>query len=180
MSKEKFFKELIAELVSSGEISGSAYSILLMKGEELGLTKTAVDLLIKLEQGQNTDKEASVGEPKAEVAGAGKKQPESFFDNSEYEFTSAITRGGSILTPDKIIVSATSVPFKKRNKYLINTDTISIPIKNVASIEIDTSILGSDIIIKSYGAGRIEGKKFTKTDALEIKRLIEQRQASLK
>ena len=65
---------------------------------------------------------------------------------------------------------------KKRNKYLINVDSISIPISKISSVELDSSLWGTDIIIKSVGAGEIIGKKFTKSDAKEIRRLIQEKQ----
>lgn len=165
MSKERIYKELIIQMSKDGEITSSEYKILLEKGEELGFDKQTVDLLIKMELLDFSENNYS--------------------DNSETEkrdtyethtFKSAITRGGAILTPDIIVIDNDSVTYKKRNKYLINVDSLTVPISKISSIELDTSIWGTDIRIKTFGAGEIIGLKFTKSDAKKIKKLIQERQ----
>jgi|GEM_PF-786220 len=94
-----------------------------------------------------------------------------------YKFSSAITRGGSIIRPDVIEIDSQSVTYKKRNSYLINSDTISIPLKQVSSIKIDTSIIGTTITIEGTGRSKITAVKFSKSDASKIKRIIERLQA---
>lgn len=167
MSKEKIFKELIASMAEDGEISSSEYAILIEKGKDLGLAQRTVDLLIKLELAETSSHRF-------------KDDKENDFLESdevgEYVFKSAITRGGSILIPDRIIIDDNTVTYKKRNKHLINVDSISVPISKISSVELDTSIWGTDIIIKTFGAGEIVGRKFTKSEAKEIKRLIQERQ----
>ena len=168
MSKEKLFQEIIAEMAKDGNIKPSEYAILLEKGKSLGIGQSTLDLLIKMElAGQESirlDKERFIqGDASAEF-------------KTEYTFKSAITRGGSILTPDIITVSQYKVSYKKRNKNFINVDTICIPISKISSVEIDSSILGTKLIIKSFGAGKIEANKFTKSDSLKIKKLILERQ----
>lgn len=61
---------------------------------------------------------------------------------------------------------------RKRNKYLINVDSIVISIKKIASVSVDAKIWDADIYINSYGAGLIEGKNFTIKDARKIQNLI--------
>jgi hypothetical protein len=169
MAKEQIFKDLLKVLVQGGPLNDVQYNILLEKGAEIGFNKQAVDLLIQLEQldsgNQPVAQPSQYHSPEKPIA-----------DNNEYEFKSAITRGGAVLTPDTIVVTADKVIYRKRNKFLINKDSITIPISRVSSVELDTSILGTDITIKSYGQGVIIGSKFTKADALEIQRLIYERQ----
>lgn len=168
MTKEKIFKELIASMAESGNISTSEYEILLEKGKDLGLTQKSIDLLIKLELADHT----SDGLPNffADHTKADKEQV-------TYRFKSAITRGGSILTPDIIIIDNVSVTYRKRNKHLINVDSITVHISKISSVELDTSIWGTNIIIKTFGSGEIIGKRFSKSDAQEVKRLIQERQS---
>ncbi len=90
------------------------------------------------------------------------------------EFKSAVTRGGNIVLPEIITVTEQEVTWKKRNKILISSDSISIPITSISSVEIDTNIVGTTIKIKSNGQGEILGSNFTASDAKEIKRLINQ------
>jgi len=172
MSNVELFNELIRKTAKDGKISSSEYSILLKKGEEIGLEKDTVDVLIKIELEKNNDSEVKKDFDCEEKSFENIKDTEKQ-ENEKFEFRSAITRGGNILTPDIIIIDSKTVTYKKRNKYLINVDAVSIPISKIASVELDTSLWGTDIIIKSYGAGEIIGQKFTKSDAKKIKKLIE-------
>lgn len=90
-----------------------------------------------------------------------------------YKFKSAITRGGGILTPDVIEITKRSVTYLKRNKILIGKDSTSIPIKQVSSVSIDTTLLGTHISIVGRGKSQINCRNFAKRDAKEIKRVIE-------
>lgn len=167
MSKEKLFKELIANMAEDGEITSSEYEILLEKGKDLGFDKKTVDLLIEMELSEFSENSYS---DKSE------SEENEIYENETFTFKSAITRGGGILTPDIIIIDNDSVTYKKRNKYLINVDSITVPISKISSVELDTSLWGTDIIIKTFGAGEIIGKKFTKSDAKQIRKLIQKRQ----
>jgi len=167
MSKERLFKELIAEMVKDGKISPSEYNLLIEKGKDLGYSPKVVDTLIKLE----------LAEPTIDNDNFSSRWDEDFDQNipeiaDEHTFRSSITRGGAILTPSIITVTKDKVIYKKRNPYLINVDTISIPISKISSVEVDTSIWGTNIIIRSYGGVEIVGKRFTKWDAKKIKNLI--------
>ncbi len=167
MSKEKLFKELIANMSEDGEITSSEYEILLEKGKDLGFDKKTVDLLIEMELSEFSENSYS---------NDSESEKSEIEDNETLTFESAITRGGGILTPDIIIIDSDSVTYKKRNKYLINVDSITVPISKISSVELDTSLWGTDIIIKTFGAGEIIGKKFTKSDAKQIRKLIQERQ----
>jgi hypothetical protein len=91
-----------------------------------------------------------------------------------YEFKSAITRGGNILTPESIIINPKQVIWKKRNKFLIGFDSVSIPRDKISSITLDDKYWGVDISIHSFGGVAILAKNFTGADAKEIKRLLSQ------
>ena len=88
-------------------------------------------------------------------------------------FTAAITRGASLVNPDTIEITDRFVVYKKRKIYLIGYDSISIPLSKISSVEINTGLIGSDIIIQSFGEGTITAHRFTLQDAKEIRRLIE-------
>jgi hypothetical protein len=90
----------------------------------------------------------------------------------DFEFQSALTRGGNVITPERIIISATTVTWKKRNKYLIGVDSIAIPRDKISSIEIDERIIGADIVINSFGGSKITAKNFTGSDAKHIKDIL--------
>jgi hypothetical protein len=92
----------------------------------------------------------------------------------EYEFKQALTRSGNIVTPDKIIITDDSVTWEKRKDYLIGKDSKTIPIDEVSSVELEYTGWGTNITIYSRGSGSIHAKSFTKSDAKEIKRLIEE------
>ncbi|MFA5574411.1 MAG: hypothetical protein WC994_05085 [Brumimicrobium sp.] len=174
MSKEKLFKELITEMAKDGEISSSEYTILLEKGKDLGFTQKTIDLLIKIELSDLSSKKSSDFRLKSET------NSPYFDDDKVYRFRSAITRGGSILTPDIIEIKKHYLIYRKRNKYLINVDSTSIPISKIASVELDTSIWGTDIIVHPFGSNQIICRRFSLSDARKVKRLIEERQGLLR
>ena len=95
------------------------------------------------------------------------------------EFKSAITRGGNAILPEFINVTDSEVAWKRRNKTLISSDSISIPINSISSVEIDTSLIGTTIKINSQGQGKIIASNFTASDANEIKKLINQYKTDL-
>ncbi len=92
--------------------------------------------------------------------------------NLREEFSSAVTRGGDVINPDKIIIANGIVTWKKRSKILIGGDSISIPIDKVSTVELNVAIVGTDIIIRSNGSGTIRAENFTKSDAQKIKSLL--------
>lgn len=94
---------------------------------------------------------------------------------TEEEFTSNMLLGGNVMTPDRIIVGATSVIYRKRNKYLIGVDESSIPYRQISSVEIVRHLIDADIIIYGSGNKKIEAKDFSVSDAKRIKQLIEER-----
>lgn len=157
------FKKLITHFNKDGNISNQEYEILYAMGKELSIDKEAVDIIIKIQLGS--------GQENSDLGTFKEENPKT--ENTIHEFKSAITRGGSILTPDKIIIDQHTVTYEKRNKYLINVDTVSIPMQQISTVKIDTSLLGTTIKIYSFGAGIIIVKKFTKEDAKSIKGIIE-------
>lgn len=92
--------------------------------------------------------------------------------NDRHEFSSSVTRGGDIINPDKIIIEDGKVTWKKRSKILIGGETITIPIDKIESVDLQTGIIGSDIIIRGTGRGRIRAENFSTSDAKQIKSLL--------
>jgi hypothetical protein len=89
-----------------------------------------------------------------------------------YEFKSAITRGGGILTPEHIVINKRTVTWRKRNKMLIGVDSISIALDKISSVELDDKVWGVDITIHSFGGNSIFARCFTAVDANKIKSLL--------
>ena len=90
-------------------------------------------------------------------------------------YSSSLLRGGNILTPDTVKLTNNAVVYKKRNKFLIGYDSITLPISKIASVEIVTGIISAEIVIKSFGSGEIRASNFSNSDAKEIKNYIEQK-----
>ena len=89
---------------------------------------------------------------------------------------SRLTRG-NFLFPTAIEVTGTFVIRRKRTWFTRNE--ISMHLRHVASVRINTGILWSDILIESSGGtDPIASHGHTKGDAVEIKRLIELSQHS--
>jgi hypothetical protein len=89
------------------------------------------------------------------------------------KFIASLLRGASPINPDTIEITGSSVIYKKRRIYLLGYDSIVIPFLKISSVELNTSLIGTDIIIHSFGEGIIVGHRFALNDAKEIKRLIE-------
>lgn len=90
----------------------------------------------------------------------------------QVEFKSAITRGGGVLTPERIIINGKTVTWKKRNKMLIGVDSISIALDKISSVELNDKVWGVDITIHSFGENSIFARCFTAADAKKIKTLL--------
>lgn len=92
------------------------------------------------------------------------------------EFKSSVTRLGSLLTPDRLVLTDSAVTYKKRNSirtsFLMGFDEVSIPISKISAVEVDRHLLGATIRIISTGTKEIEANNFTWDDALTIQRLI--------
>ena len=166
MAEIEIFLEIIRKTIDDG-LNRENYAMLLAKGRQIGLDKSTIEALIKHELDINNDVNENNDRDSENV----EINDETNVDE-ENEFRSAITRGGSILTPDILIITYQEVIYKKRNKFLINVDTITMPISNISSVKLNTSLIGTDIIITSYGEGNIICKNFTKSDAKKIKELI--------
>lgn len=89
-----------------------------------------------------------------------------------FEFSSSVTRGGNILSPEKIVISDFLITWEKRNKYLIGFDSISIARDKISSVEVQNKIWGADIIVISNGLSKIIAKNFTAADAKKIKDIL--------
>lgn len=89
------------------------------------------------------------------------------------KFTSQILRGGYWLTPYVIEIDDTHVRFSKRTKWLVNKEEASIKLTKVSCVNIKPSIIGTDIVIESYGEGIITAKNFSISDAKTIKKIID-------
>jgi hypothetical protein len=87
-------------------------------------------------------------------------------------FRQAITRGGSILIPDQIIITEKTVTWKKRDKNLITVDTKVLDIQNITSVELDKHLIGTTIYIRCFGGDTLKVRRFTSSDANEIKETI--------
>ncbi len=83
--------------------------------------------------------------------------------------------GGSVLTPDRVIINGHEVIYRRRNSSLLRVDEVSIPFSRIASVEIDRKLINADIVIHSTGNMKIEARHFKLGDAREIKRIINER-----
>lgn len=84
---------------------------------------------------------------------------------------------GNFLFPTFIEINEKSVTRRKRAWF--NKDEISISMGKVASVHIKTGLIWSDILIESSGGSDpLESHGHSKSDALRIKQLIEDYQAT--
>ncbi len=97
-----------------------------------------------------------------------------------YKFTSDITRLGPIFTPYVLEIDNDIIRFSKRNKSLLNKDSMSMDILNVAAVKVDTSLWGTTLIISSFGGEDIVVKKMNIQDAYRAEEIIINRKRELK
>ena len=84
---------------------------------------------------------------------------------------SRLTRGNFIF-PTKLVVTDRTLMRRKRSWFSVNEE--SVHLRNVATVNITTGIVWSDIRIESSGGSDpIESHGHTKEDARRIKELIE-------
>jgi hypothetical protein len=88
-----------------------------------------------------------------------------------HSFKSSITSGGDAVFPEHIYINDMELSWEKK-KSVFNKERKSIPINNITQIEIETSLLSAKIILRSQGHGSIVASNFSKSDAREIKKLI--------
>lgn len=91
------------------------------------------------------------------------------------KFVASFLRGGSLINPDKIEIIGGFLGFRKRRLYLIGYEEQIMNISRISSIKIDAGVIGTNIIITSFGGGVITGHHFSLKDANEIKRLINEK-----
>jgi len=85
---------------------------------------------------------------------------------------------GNLIFPTYIEVSDKAVSRRKRSWFRM--DEISMSISKVASVHIKTGLIWSEILIESSGGSDpMASHGHSKTDALRIKELIENAQASM-
>ena len=89
-----------------------------------------------------------------------------------YTFSSKIILGGSILTPDKLIIDQDGVTYLKRNKYLIGVDRSFLAFSDISYVKIDRRLINSTIIISSKGSRGIRAENFSISDAKKIESII--------
>src|SRR5712671_2785405 len=85
---------------------------------------------------------------------------------------------GNFLFPTYIEVTEKSVSRRKRSWF--SKDEISISITKVASVHIKTGLIWSEILIESSGGSDpLSSHGHTKGDAVRIKQLVEDAQATI-
>jgi hypothetical protein len=98
---------------------------------------------------------------------------ESFQDlNFCEEFTSSITRMGSVLTPHRIKITNDIVTWSKRNSVLIGVDSTQVKRASITSVDIVDNVIGCDIVIHAQGHPNIIATNFSGSDAQRIRELI--------
>lgn len=90
-------------------------------------------------------------------------------------FSSRFILGGSLLTPDRVIITGNELIYRKRNSHFIGVDEISIPFKRISSIELDRRLISSTIIIYTMGNEIVKLKSFSIGDAKDIRRVLNER-----
>lgn len=95
--------------------------------------------------------------------------------NIEHKFASTLTRFGDPTAPERIIISDKLVTWKKNrglNWLYLNSDSISIPRKNIDSVIIHNKLIGCRIEITGLGQANIMANNFRAKDAVQIRDIL--------
>jgi hypothetical protein len=90
-------------------------------------------------------------------------------------FKSSPTRGGSFITPEKIVITAAFFQWSFNrgiNSLYIGRDTVTVPRKKITSVELIDKFIGTDILIWLESGQFICCKNFKSTDAKIINEII--------
>lgn len=88
------------------------------------------------------------------------------------EFTSSITRMGSILTPHRITITSDIVTWSKRNSILIGVDSTQVKRASITGVDIVDNVIGCDVIIHAQGHPSIKATNFSSADARAVRNLL--------
>lgn len=97
-----------------------------------------------------------------------------------YKFTSDITRFGPILCPYVLEIDENNIRYSKRNKSLLNKNTMTIGINNVAAVKVEASLIGTILTISSFGGEDIVIKKMNFQDAYRAEEIINNMKKKIK
>lgn len=97
-----------------------------------------------------------------------------------HKFTSDITRLGPVLTPYVLEIDDNFLRYSKRNKNLFNKDKKSMAIDQISEIEVNSSLLGTTLIIRGYGESTISIPKMNIQDAYAAQEIINNQRNKLK
>jgi len=92
------------------------------------------------------------------------------------EFKSALTRGGNVITPEKLVITDKIVQWSQNNgmrSLFLASKTITIPRGAIVGVEVDGKLIGSDIFIWTYSGQNILAQNFTTSDAKTIKQILQ-------
>ena len=90
---------------------------------------------------------------------------------SRYFEASRVSGDGNAIFPDEIIIEDDCVIYRKPR--LIGSKEIKVRYKAIGSVSIDKHILFADVVIETNGGQMICAKGFTRSDAEEIRELID-------
>lgn len=87
-------------------------------------------------------------------------------------FSSRFILGGSLLTPDRVTITANELIYRKRNRHFIGVDEIAIPFKRISSIELDRRLISTTIIVYTMGNEIVNLPNFSIGDAKKIREVL--------
>lgn len=98
--------------------------------------------------------------------------------NKEYHFSSSVSKGGNAIFPEHIYITKSEISWEKKTG-LFSKESKTISIAKITQIDIDTALIGSTITIYGKGVGKIVAENFSKSEAKEIKSILNRLSKSL-
>lgn len=93
----------------------------------------------------------------------------------EYQSKSSFTRGGNIITPEHLSIDDKYVRWRKNmgiSRLFMASTNITVLRSKIVGIEVVNKIIGSDIIISTFGDITIRATCFTAEDAKQIRDIL--------
>lgn len=91
-----------------------------------------------------------------------------------HTFKTSPVHGGHLLKGDIIEIDSETVTLQRGYYFFKATYAISIPITNIVNIQISEHKIGAEIFIQSFSSNYIISRGYSFSDALKMKKLIQQ------
>ncbi|MCF8303701.1 MAG: hypothetical protein K9I94_10545 [Bacteroidales bacterium] len=92
--------------------------------------------------------------------------------NTTAQAQAKIFKGGSFLSPETIEINGNYLTYRRKYNFCTQTYSITFPLLNIVSVDLNTGLNGVNIVIESYAKSHIIARGFSQQKANTIKELV--------